>query len=81
MHVKLVKYIEKEDPSEDTLRLTTRWKDITKPGDCRYNRDNGESTHRLRYEQNKNELKCKNETRSINREWKTAAENHKRWRT
>ena len=36
MDLKIVEAIEKEDPSEETLKLTTRWKEITKPGDYRY---------------------------------------------
>ena len=36
MDVKMVESIEKDDPSEDTLRLTTRWKEITKPCDYRF---------------------------------------------
>ena len=33
MDIKTIEGIEKDDPSEDTLRLTTRWKEIVKPGD------------------------------------------------
>ena len=36
MDLKIVEAIEKEDPSEEILKLTTRWKEITKPGDYRY---------------------------------------------
>ena len=36
MDLKKVEAIGKEDPSEGTLKLTTRWKKITKPGDYRY---------------------------------------------
>ena len=36
MDLKKVEAIGKEDPSEETLKLTTRWKKITKPGDYRY---------------------------------------------
>ena len=32
MDIKTIEWIEKDDPSEETLRLT-RWKEITKPGD------------------------------------------------
>ena len=32
MDLKIVEAIEKEDPSEETLKLTTPWKEITKPG-------------------------------------------------
>ena len=36
MDLKTVEAFEKEDPFEETLKLTTRWKEITKPGDYRY---------------------------------------------
>ena len=36
MDIKTIESIEKDDPSEETLRLTTRWKEITKPGDYRF---------------------------------------------
>ena len=35
MDIKTIESIKKDDPSEETLRLTTRWKEITKPGDYR----------------------------------------------
>ena len=34
--LKTIESIEMDDPSEETLRLTTRWKEITKPGDYRF---------------------------------------------
>ena len=34
--IKIVEAIEKEDPSEETLKLITRRKEIAKPGDYRY---------------------------------------------
>ena len=36
MDIKTIESIEKDDPSEETLRLTTRWKEMTKPGDYRF---------------------------------------------
>ena len=36
MDAKMVQSIEKKDPLEDTLRVTTRWQEITKPGDYRF---------------------------------------------
>ena len=36
MDIKTIESIEKDDPSEETLRLTTRWKEIAKPGDYRF---------------------------------------------
>ena len=36
MDIKTIESIEKDDPSEETLRLTTRWREITKPGDYRF---------------------------------------------
>ena len=36
MDIKTIEYIEKDNPSEETLRLTTRWKEITKPGNYRF---------------------------------------------
>ena len=36
MDAKMVQNIEKEDPSEDTSRVTTRWQETTKPGDYRF---------------------------------------------
>ena len=36
MDLKTIEIIEKQDPSEETLKLTTRWREITKPGDYRY---------------------------------------------
>ena len=36
MDPKTVETIKKEDPSNETLKLTTRWKEIAKPGDYRY---------------------------------------------
>ena len=36
MDIKTIECIEIDDPSEETLRLTTRWKEITKPGDYRF---------------------------------------------
>ena len=36
MDNKTIECIEKDHPSEETLRLTTRWKEITKPGDYRF---------------------------------------------
>ena len=34
--LKTIELIEKQDPSAETFKLTTRWKEITKPGDYRY---------------------------------------------
>ena len=36
MDVKMVESVDKDDPSADTLRLTTQWKEITKPVDYRF---------------------------------------------
>ena len=36
MDLKTIEMIEKQDPSEETQKLTTRWREITKPGDYRY---------------------------------------------
>ena len=36
MDIKTIESIEKDDPSEDTLRRTSRWREITKPGDYRF---------------------------------------------
>ena len=36
MDIKTIECIEKDDTSEETLRLTTKWKEITKPGDYRF---------------------------------------------
>ena len=36
MDIKTIESIEKDDPSEDTLRLTRRWRENTKPGDYRF---------------------------------------------
>ena len=36
MDIKTIECIEKDYLSEETLRLTTRWKEITKPGDYRF---------------------------------------------
>ena len=36
MDLKTIELIEKQDPSAETLKLKTRWKEITKPGDYRY---------------------------------------------
>ena len=36
MDIKTIESIEKDDPSEDTLRLTSRWREITKRGDYRF---------------------------------------------
>ena len=36
MNIKTVENIEREDPSEETLALTKRWREITKLGDYRY---------------------------------------------
>ena len=36
MDLKTIESIEKQDPSAETLKLKTRWKEITKPGDYRY---------------------------------------------
>ena len=36
MDIKFIDSFEKDDPSADTLRLTTRWKEIVKPGDFRF---------------------------------------------
>ena len=36
MEIKTIESIEKDDPSEDTLRLTSRWREIIKPGDYRF---------------------------------------------
>ena len=36
MDIKTIESIEKDDPSEDTLRLTSRWREITEPGDYRF---------------------------------------------
>ena len=35
MDAKNLESIEKDDPSEDTLHLTKRWKEIRKPSDYR----------------------------------------------
>ena len=34
--LKTIEMIAKQDPSEETLKLTTRWREKTKPGDYRY---------------------------------------------
>ena len=34
--IKTIESIEKDDQSEDTLRLTSRWRKITRPGDYRF---------------------------------------------
>ena len=36
MDLKTIDMFEKQDPSEETLKLTTRWREITKPGDHRF---------------------------------------------
>ena len=36
MHLKTIELIEKQDPSAETIKLTTRWKEITKHRDYRY---------------------------------------------
>ena len=36
MDIKTIESIEKDDHSEDTLRLTSRWKEVTRPGDYRF---------------------------------------------
>ena len=36
MDHKTIETIEKEDPSEETLKLTKRWREISKPGDYRF---------------------------------------------
>ena len=36
MDIEIFDIVEKNDPSNDTLRLTTRWKEIVKPGDYRF---------------------------------------------
>ena len=36
MDLKNIEIIEKHYTSEKTLKLTTRWREITKPGDYRY---------------------------------------------
>ena len=36
MDLKTIELLEKQDPSAETLKLTTRWKEITKPGEYRY---------------------------------------------
>ena len=36
MNAQMVESIEKGDPSENTLRLTTRWNEITEPGSFRF---------------------------------------------
>ena len=36
MDLKTIELIGKQDPSEETLELTTRWSNLTKPGDYRY---------------------------------------------
>ena len=36
MDLKTIEMIEKQDPSEETLKLTTRLREIPKPGDYRY---------------------------------------------
>ena len=35
-NINIIEMIEKQDPSEETLKLTTRWRVITKHGDFRY---------------------------------------------
>ena len=35
MDIRRIEKIEKEDQSEETLELTSRWKELTKPGDYR----------------------------------------------
>ena len=36
MDIKTIESIRKDDQSEDTLRLTNRWREITRPGDYRF---------------------------------------------
>ena len=36
MDIKAVERTEREDPSEETLALTKRWREITQPGDHRF---------------------------------------------
>ena len=44
MDLRTVESIEREDPTEESLKLTSRWKEIVKPGDYRYPKDSGENT-------------------------------------
>ena len=39
MNIKTIKSIENDDQSEDTLRLTSRWTEITRPGDYRFTQE------------------------------------------
>ena len=39
MDIKTIESIEKDDQSEDTLRLTSRWGEISRPGDYRFTRE------------------------------------------
>ena len=36
MEIKAIESIEKDDQSKETLRLTSRWREITRPTDYRY---------------------------------------------
>ena len=36
MDIKTIESIEKDDPSEDTLQLTSRWREIIEPGNYRF---------------------------------------------
>ena len=83
MDIETIECIEKDDPSEKTMRLTTRWKEITKPGDYRFTQGQWKNTiHPEHCGQNRNESNSscgrKEETNCYGNAWRTTAERQKK---
>ena len=74
MNLKTIEMIEKQDPSEETLKLTTRWRELTKPGDYCYTRGQWKRFNpQEQTKQNKRKSKSNYGKEKINfyvREWK-----------
>ena len=73
MDLKIVEAIEKEDPSEETLKLKCRWKEKPKPGDYRYTQGQWKRYHpprTLKAEQKKSKSNFGKKTSSCSEEWK-----------
>ena len=79
MDIIIIESIEKDDPSEDNIRLTTRWKEIVKPGDYRFTQGQWRKyapSRALRSEQNRIEVELRPKRNKLL--WKRIERNSRR---
>ena len=85
MDAKMVENIGKDDPYEETLQLTTRWKEIAKPGGYRFTQGQWRKytpPRTLRAEKKGFKWNCgRNKIKLSGKEWRTTAGKHRRRQT